>query len=433
MSRTIVVTLTAAVLSGLLLNGCAPTQTIVSVQLPLHQVVGQTTTYESTSKMVKDVEFDQPSLQKSKKDQTNTTITVKFDQTVKETQPDGTAITDIVIKAVQCKLVSKNEVRYEFDSAGEKAKSDSLNNLIGQSYRIAVHPDGTVKVVDAAKARAVVVSGDGQKLAQKILSDENILERHQLPLPKIDSSKITVTGDFTKKTVEVQKDGTKIVDVLVKSLQCKLAQDTKVLYAFDSNDKNSSDPIRETIGKSYRITVSPDSRVQVIDASQVRSVNVSEEAKKVAERIFSDESIIDRHQQSGSEISTTLKVWTQILPSPPGLLAPKTFEKIYTLSEISKDNKAMVTMSAKESLTQKAEGQKNAGDNMGIFAKMFDNRDEFTGKLVLNLSNGTAEEYEEKLVSSYLAQDKPKDSAPDAAPDTLVMRLTYGISLKKIN
>jgi len=315
MSRTIVVTLTAAILGGFLLNGCAP-----SARIALTFAPNQTISYESSSQMIKDVEFDQPSLKKNKKDQTSTTITVKFDQTVKKTQPDGTAITDIVIKAVQCKLVNKNELRYEFDSAGEKAKSDSLNNLIGQSYRIAVHPDGTVKVVDAAKARAVVVSGDGQKIAQKILSDETILERHQLPLPE--------TG---KDTVAAQKN------------------------------------------------------------------------------------------------------WTHVVPSPPGLLAPKTFEKIYTLSEISKDNKAMVTMSAKESLTQKAEGQKNAGDNMDIFAKIFDNRDEFTGKLVLNLSNGTAEEYEEKLVSSYLAQDKPKDSAPDAAPDTLVMRLTYGISLKKIN
>jgi hypothetical protein len=41
--------------------------------------------------------------------------------------------------------------------------------------------------------------------------------------------------------------------------------------------------------------------------------------------------------------------------------------------------------------------------------------------------------YEETLVSAYTAQDKPKDAAADVAPDTLIMRLTYSLSLKKVN
>jgi hypothetical protein len=289
MFRKMIISLTAVIASGLLLSGCAP-----SAKLSLNFVPNKTVSYESTSKMIKDVEFDQPSLKKNKKDQTSTVITVKFDQTVTKVGPDGTAAADVTIKAIQCKMVNKNEVRYEFDSASEKAKTDPLNNLIGQSYRIAISPDGKVKVVDAAKARAVIVSNDGQKLAQKILSDESILERHQLPLP-----------------------------------------------------------------------------------------------------------------EAGN--------------------------KIYTLDQFGKDNTAVITMSAKENMTAKPEGPKASGDNLGFLAKLFDNKDEYSGKLTVNLSSGTVDNYEETLVSNYVAQDKPKDAAADAAPDTLVMRLTYSLGLKKTN
>jgi hypothetical protein len=316
MFRKMMLSLTVVIASSLLLSGCAQ-----STKLALNFQANKTVSYESTSKMIKDVEFDQPSLKKDKKDQTSTIITVKFDQTVAEVGADGTAIADVTIKAVQCKMVNKNEVRYEFDSASEKSKTDPLNGVIGLSYRIAIAPAGTVKVVDAAKARAVTINGEGQKLAQKILSDEGIIERHQLPLP--------------------------------------------------AADKN---------------------------------------------------------------VIATQKSWVQVLPSPPGLLAPKTFNKVYTLNQLGKDNVAVVTMAAKENLTEKpAEGQEVSGNNLGFLAKLFDNNDDYTGKLVVNLSNGTVDDYEETLVSAYTAQDKPKDAAADVAPDTLIMRLTYSLSLKKIN
>jgi hypothetical protein len=309
-----IASLMVAVFGVSLLGGCAP-----SAKIALTFAPQQTARYESTSKMIKDVDFDQPSLKKNKKEQVSTTITVKFDQTIADVQPDGTAIADIVIRAVQFKQVNKNEVRLDFDSTAEKSKNEPLSKIIGQSYRIAMDPNGTVKVIDAAKARAAVSGSDEQKkIAQKILSDESIIERHQLPLPKAEQNMISA-------------------------------------------------------GKS----------------------------------------------------------WTRVVPSPPGLLAPKIFEKVYTVSTADK-NKTVVTMSAKENLKQKVEGPKDAG-NLGFLAKLFDNQDEYTGKIILNMANGTLEEYEETLVSSYTAQDKPKDAAQNVAPDTLIMRLTHGIRLKKVN
>jgi hypothetical protein len=287
----------------------------------MNYAVNKTVSYESTTKTVKDVEFDQPSLKKGTKDQTSSVVTIKFDQAIAEVGQDGTATADVTITGIQCKMVNRNQARYEFDSASEKNKADLMNKLVGQSYRISLSPDGAVKVLDAAKARAVKIGGEGQKLAQTIVSDIAIIERHQLPLP--------------------------------------------------STDKN--------------ITLSP-------------------------------------------------KGWTQVAPSPPGGLAPKMFNKVYTVEQISKDNTATVTMAAKENLTEKpTEDPKASGNNLGFLSKLFDNNDSYTGKLVVNLSSGIVNSYEETFVSSYTAQDKPSNASADTPPDTLIMRLTYSLNLRKID
>lgn len=312
MSRVMILCAAAALTTLVALNGCSS-----SAKMTLQMQPGQTASYESTTTMIKDYKFEQPTMKKADQNQTSTTITLKFDQTIADVAADGTANADITIKGIHCKVVNKNEARYEFDSADAKYKADSLNNLIGQSYRISISPVGQVKVVDAAAIRAISISGEGANLAKKTLSDDAIVERHQLPLP----------------------------------------ENAKALSAKQS--------------------------------------------------------------------------WSKVVPSPPGLLAPKTFEKIYTVTEVGKD-KVVVDMAAKESLGTKTEAQPAAG-SMGVFAKMFDSQDNFTGKLILNPATGSVELCEETLVSTYTASEMPQNAPADAMPDTLMMSLTNGISLKKIN
>lgn len=311
MSRMLFWSVSTLVLIGLVLNGCTP-----SAQLSLQMQEGQVASYESTTTMVKDYKFDQPTMKKSDHNQTSTTITLMFDQTITSVAADGTATADVVIKGIRCKTVNKNQVRYEFNSDDPNSKADTLNQLIGQSYRISISPAGQIQVVDANAIRAAATGGEGVNLVKKSFSDESIIERHQLPLP----------------------------------------EDIKALSA----------------------------------------------------------------QQS----------WTEVVPSPPGLLAPKTFEKTYTVAEAGK-NRVVIDMTAKESLGKKADGQSSSGA-MGMFAKMFDSQDTFSGKLVFNPSNGSVELYEETLVSTYTASEMPQNAPADALPDTLVMSLTNGISLKKI-
>ncbi|HML73656.1 MAG TPA: hypothetical protein PKB02_04090 [Anaerohalosphaeraceae bacterium] len=423
--------------TGLFISGCAKeaqVQTISKTQIPLAVKTGQSAQFESTSQLIKDFKFEQPTLNKSREEQTSTVVTVTYDQKIAEIQSDGSAVADITLKAVQCKMVNKNEVRYEFNSADEKNKGDALNSIIGKGYRIAISPEGKVTVVDAAAARAVVVSGEGQKIAQKIFMDESIIERHSLPLPKTDISKTTVQLNYEEKKVDISPENTVVYDIFIKSLSCQRIENNNVLYSFDSADsKSSKDPLFGVIGKSYRIAEEKNGEIKVVDAGSVRLKVTDKEAQRAVDDIFDNFAIIDRHKNAGSrDIATTIPYWTMVQPSPPGLLAPKTFEKVYLASEAGKD-KVVVTMTARENLDKPAENQAAGASSMGIFAKMFDNQDEFTGTLVMNPADGTVSEYNETLVSSYVAQEKPQNAPADAAPDTLLMQLTYSISLKKIN
>lgn len=311
MLRMMTWSVAAVIVIGLAINGCSS-----STQMALQMQPGQTGSYEATTTMTKDYKFEQPTMKKVDENQTSTTITLMYDQTIADVASDGTAMADIAIRGVRCKTINKNEVRYEFDSADAKYQSDAVNGLMGQSYRIAISPIGRVAVVDANAIRSVAGSGEGLNLVKKALSDENIIARHQLPLP--------------------------------------------------------------------------------------------EKAKSLAAK----------------------QTWTQVIPSPPGLLAPKTFEKVYTVRNAD-ENQVVVEMVAKESLSKKADGASASGA-MGMFAKMFDSQDEFTGKLILNPAGGCVEHFEETLVSTYTASEMPQNAAADALPDTLMMKLTSGLSVKKI-
>ena len=88
-------------------------------------------------------------------------------------------------------------------------------------------------------------------------------------------------------------------------------------------------------------------------------------------------------------------------------------------------------MTAGES-AQPAEGSTQSG-SMGMFAKMFDNKDDYTGTLKMNVAAGEVLMSQETLISSYLAQDTPKDGDPAKGPDTLTMRFTNRIHLEKLN
>ena len=153
----------------------------------------------------------------------------------------------------------------------------------------------------------------------------------------------------------------------------------------------------------------------------------------MAKNFLSDDNIVKQHEipalPDPGQTHAADSTWSRIKASPPGLLAPKSYEKIYTLSKIENrggKNVAVVEMNAIDSATPAADASTSGG--MGPFAKMFDTEETFNGQLIFDLAGGTVRRYNEKLVVTYVAAESPPNQKPDKGPDTLTMGFTYAIS-----
>ncbi|MBC8379556.1 MAG: hypothetical protein H8E62_10315 [Planctomycetes bacterium] len=310
MSRNLCLSLTGLTIGlAIIISGCSP-----STNLSLNFSPEDTASYKSVSEVVKDFRFEQPNIGKLREEQTKNTVEMNFTQAIESVDADGNATANITIDSLAVNIINKNETRLAFDSS--KDSSSSLAKLIGQSYKIQITPAGDVTVLDAANALAAIPSGYENKIAAGILSNDSIIQRHQVPaLPKEASSNLSV-------------------------------------------------------GKS----------------------------------------------------------WSQVVASPPGLLAPKSYKKTYTLSGIS-GNITTVSMVA----TEDSEPVKGAAAGMGMFAKMFDNEDNYKGSMTLNQETGALISSEETLVSTYLAQEMSEKGDPAKGPDTLTMQFTHKIKIEKLN
>ena len=290
------------------------------MNLSLKFNAGDTNSYKVVTESVKDYKFEQPSLNQTKEEQTLNRVEVVYDQTIQSIDPVGNARALISIKEV--KYLSKNPKGTTIDFDSTKGGTEALNNLIGQSYVVTITPAGEVIAVSDVQKAIDAVKGDSmeQKVAQSLLADEAIKQRHTLiALPeKKDSSAMVGTS------------------------------------------------------------------------------------------------------------------WSKIKGSPAGMLTPKSYEKIYTLSEVKDEQVAVVNMDARPTAVKAADMPKDDAKGMGIFGKMFDNKETYTGKLLLDTRTGKVNGYSEKLKSEWVAIEPAEEVKSDKGPDVLTMGFTYTYSIEKM-
>ena len=255
---------------------------------------------------------------------------------------------------------------------------------------------------------------------------------------KHEQTKTLIEMGFTQKIESVDADGTATATITIKDLKVDIINKNEPTFTFNSQDeKDKTAPLAKLLGQSYTIELTPAGQVKVLDTKAALASVTSVYEKKLAESILAAKSITQRHQvpalppgkASGLSVEST---WNQIVPSPPGLLAPKSYEKIYTLSDIDNDI-VTIQMVANEGGEPVKDGGGQAAGGMGMFAKMFDNEDDYTGTLKLNIATGEVLLSQETLVSSYLAEEIPKDGDPAKGPDMLTMRFTNRVQLEKLN
>jgi hypothetical protein len=245
---------------------------------------------------------------------------------------------------------------------------------------------------------------------------------------------------FSQKVESTDNQGNATVNITIKQLKYLSKDPEGTKEDFDSQrEQDKSNLLAKLIGASYKLKISPNGGVEVLDASAARAIVRGGSAGDVATKLFSDEGIARRHQvmalfDAGKGSCKKGDKWSSLADSPKGTLAPKTFEKVYTVTDIkAKDDQkiATVEMAAVPSSKRLLADQKKE-QAMDFFASMFDEKNNYTGKMVINLTTGVIESYQEIFKVDWLAMEPSEEQKDDQGPDQLTMAFTEAYSIEKV-
>lgn len=245
---------------------------------------------------------------------------------------------------------------------------------------------------------------------------------------------------FTQKITSVDEQGSALAKIKIEKV--KYLNQVKNAVKIDFNSSRDTDAkLAKLVGQTYRIKISPQGNVEVLDGKGPRDAVKSGFEGQVVKALFSDESLAKLHsiQTLPDKDKSTLRAgdsWSRLKAGPRGMLEPKSYEKTYTLESIDQCNGkevAMVMMNAFPS-TQAAEDMPEGQQSLGVFAKMFDSSDTYEGELVLNLDSGKAAKYYEKLEAKWVASDTSMGTGgEEEEPDVLTMSFTLLHSIEMID
>jgi hypothetical protein len=267
---------------------------------------------------------------------------------------------------------------------------------------------------------------------------------YQFIQPSINKTKERHTGGeitmvFRQEIESVDAQGNAVANITIKQLKETSSDAQSKEIGFDSeNPKDKASPLMKLIGASYKIKFSPKGNVEVVDASAARGLVKGGADEKMAAKLLSDEEIARRHQvvafQDAKGAYKKGDKWSSVVASPAGMLRSVSFEKVYTLTDVKQENGntiATITMNAVPS-SKKAEGA-GTDSGMGMFASMFDEKDNYTGKMIINLTTGQIKSYDETLKAEWVAAESSEEQKSDKGPDQLTMGFTYKYNIERVD
>jgi len=114
--------------------------------------------------------------------------------------------------------------------------------------------------------------------------------------------------------------------------------------------------------------------------------------------------------------------WSSLKTFDFGMMGSRSYERVYELEGVQDSDKgkvALATMKAVPSSENAADLHKE--QSTGFLSKLFDNAEEYTGRLRLDLSAGKVDEYTEELKSQWLAVDPESVQKDEKEPAALKM------------
>ena len=174
-----------------------------TVKLALKFVPNDSTTYKVIKDADNSLTWESPDANKPKGftgGHTGSKSEITFTQQIQSVDDEGNAVAKITIKQLRYLRTVKNEVTIDFDSSRQQDQQEPLSKLIGLSYTMEMTESGEVsKIIDANDARAAVIGSEtADKMAASFLSDEAIMERHEIPaLPEKDKNQLRAGNDWS--------------------------------------------------------------------------------------------------------------------------------------------------------------------------------------------------------------------------------------------
>lgn len=243
---------------------------------------------------------------------------------------------------------------------------------------------------------------------------------------------------FTQDNQSANDRGNIVAKVTINELKVTTVMRDEKIFDFDSSrEKDMSRPIAGLIGQDYKVELLPGGRfVSVIDAGEARAAVAGRtDDNKRALALLRDSAIEQRHSVPDIRADEVLAAavgdsWSSIKIFEFPILGEKSYERVYTLTEVKQLNGINLAVIDMKSLPSAESTEDTIG---GPLMDMFDNRRTYTGRLKLDLDAKMLKSYYEKLDSEWLFVDPETDPNSDKAPASFRMGAIRSYSIEKIN
>ena len=243
---------------------------------------------------------------------------------------------------------------------------------------------------------------------------------------------------FDQQVREVRDNGDAVLEITIRALKYVGRIQNRVVFEFDgANAQDQDNDLAALIGKSYSVEMTGQGKVVALaDMESVRqAVPAGSPAYGVASKLFSEEVVRDRHNvpplfalKEGQ--ARPGQSWSDLKSFTFGELGLKGFERVYTLKRVRQDDgrSALVEMKAIPSAAMAEEMHKRQG--AGLPPGLFDNTDDYEGRLDFDLDHGRIREYGEEMWTEWVVVD-PAAMQGTAPPLALKMgaRRLYRLDL----
>ncbi len=247
---------------------------------------------------------------------------------------------------------------------------------------------------------------------------------------------------FTQQIKSVDEQGNAIAQITIRKLRYLTKVRDNVSMDFDSSrEQDKSDPMNGLIGRGYSIKITPAGNVATVmeTADAQAAVKGSSAAAKAARSLLGGEVVKQRHSIPALPAKDKSRVskgdnWSALRTFDFGMLGAKSYERVYKLDAVEDSDKgkvAVAQMSGVPSSEDAAELHKE--QSSGFLSKLFDNTEEYTGRLKLDLSAGKVEMYREELKSEWLAVDPESAQKPNEQPAALRMTAVRLYKIERID